>query len=182
MKATKAINAWFKPCPFCDSYPDQKAIIFEYSRPGPRGGKNEVAIVCSNCGIRGPMKSISSTHEVPEIEAIQWWNQRGTILSQEEGDKIIEELDKNWEKGHHHDYYMDDGGTAEVVESELQHIWLRVGMVFNGDKGEDKEDGIWIETQPIYMRSSMDHTMLLSKSTWDKLNKFVQKQFKKAKR
>jgi len=180
MKTTKSFpNAWLKPCPFCDTHPDQEAILFEYFL---RNNKNEVAIICSKCGIRGPMKPMDLANKIPEIKAIQWWNQRGTPMTQEIADRLYKELDDGWEKAHHNDYFIDDGGTAEVVESALQHMWVRVGPVFNGDKGQDKEDGIWIETQPIYYNSSIDHNWLLSKETWDKLNKFIQKKFRQIKR
>lgn len=170
VKDLSSEGGWLRNCPFCDASMDTKKMHFE-----EKNGK--AALVCPQCGMVGPRRELDPSNKVPEIEAIQYWNQRGVILTKEDGKNIYKELKKNWEKGHHGDFFLSNGHDVEVVESALQHMWVRIGYVFHGKK-KDKEDGIWIDTQPIYMHSSLDHTWLLSKPTWDKLNKFVQKEFK----
>lgn len=75
--------------------------------------------------------------------------------------------------GVHGDVLTNDGSMMTVDESEDQRLWIRVGMVFHGNKVQ-RQPGIWISYQEKALESKLQGPVLISPSIWRRVNRAVE--------
>lgn len=82
----------------------------------------------------------------------------------------------NSAKGTWGDFIDDESDKTlyQVIDSEEQVLWVRVGPVFVDDSDEvDKTPGIWINYQEKSMGAKLQGPILMSPEIWKKLKDFV---------
>jgi len=84
------------------------------------------------------------------------------------------------DKGVWGDFFPDGLMDIEIglVDSAGQKLDFRVGPVF-GKKGIYKEPGIWIGYQRLWYSSSRQGDLLISPELWRRLNKEMERRFKR---